>query len=386
MYLFNRNNSLLLEGRDRMKEMVILHIAGLTFKKSSGLTTSVPALIDAQNKINNIKSGLVLSIGKSSSNWSPNFDVFEYNKDFYDASLEDLPSPYNNPDLVVFHSTYIPIHAKFANKIHKRKIPYIIVPRGGMTQGSQNIKKHKKILGNILFYNKMVKNALAIHCLTKGELIDSKFWNKRMFIVGNGINLPKYNNIRKTNPKGLKFVFIGRLDIYHKGLDILIEACSKVYNNLKNNNCVIEIYGPNQRGSIKTLNSLIMNNNLEDIVKVLPPVYDKEKSKILRDADVFIHTSRFEGMPMSVLEALSHGIPCFLTPGTNISTEVENAGAGWEVRFSSKDIAQGLKEILNNKNKLKDMSLKAYQLVERNFTWESVAKETISNYKLLLNQ
>ena len=42
--------------------------------------------------------------------------------------------------------------------------------------------------------------------------------------------------------------------------------------------------------------------------------------------DLFIHTFRFEGHPIAVLEALSYGIPCLLTPGTNMAGEVEAAG------------------------------------------------------------
>lgn len=367
-----------------MSNLVILHISGLTFKKASGPTTSIPELVNAQNNIKNVNAALVLSRGNKPKKWDPNFSVFEYKKDFNSLSIVDLPYPYNKPDLVVFHSTYIPIHAKFAKKLNKRGIPFIIVPRGGMTKGSQNIKKIKKKIANILFFNKMVRNAISIHCLTNGEQEDTEFWNKKMFVVGNGMNLPSKIEKEKKEKDEFKFIFIGRLDIYHKGLDILIKACSVVSEKLKKENSVIEIYGPDQNGSFRALNNLIKKHKLEEIVKVFPPVFDEQKIKILNNTDVFLHTSRFEGHPMSVLEALSYGIPCLLTPGTNISSEVEMAGAGWEVEFSVEDVASGLRRVLQNKENIKTMSLNAIKLIENKYAWDKIAKDTVKHYRSLL--
>ncbi len=114
-----------------MGKLVILHISALSFSKASGPTTSVPALVKFQNRIKGNNVALVLSQGRRPENWNPEFEVFEYKKDFLSVSVTDLPYPYNNPDLVVFHSTYIPIHARFAKSLNKRQIPYVIVPRGG---------------------------------------------------------------------------------------------------------------------------------------------------------------------------------------------------------------------------------------------------------------
>ena len=53
--------------------------------------------------------------------------IFQYMNviESIEYDLTGLPSPYNSPDLVVFHSTYIPTHFKIANHLKKKKIPYI---------------------------------------------------------------------------------------------------------------------------------------------------------------------------------------------------------------------------------------------------------------------
>jgi glycosyltransferase involved in cell wall biosynthesis len=368
-----------------MQNLTVLHVAALNFKQSVGLTTSVPSLVSAQNKLDNVKAGLVLSRGENPENWHPDFPVYEFKKDFIQKSFEDLPIPFNNPDLVVFHSTYIPIHARFTKQLSKRQIPYIIVPRGGMTKKSQNIKPFKKLIGNKLFFNKMVKDSLAIHCLTEGEDDESKYWGKNSFIVGNGISIPKSYERNKFKIKGKTlFTFIGRLDIYHKGLDLLIEGCYLVKDVLEKNNGIVNIYGPDKKGNKDKLQDMINEKKLEHIIKINDPVYGTEKHNILKSTDVFVHTSRFEGHPMSVLEALSFGVPCLLTPGTNMSEEVMMAGAGWQTELSPESIASGLKEVILTNEELVKMSMKSLQLAEK-YSWDNIARKTIEVYNDLIN-
>ena len=48
----------------------------------------------------------------------------------------------------------------------------------------------------------------------------------------------------------LNFVYIGRLDVYHKGLDLLINAIGNCQDILRLNKCNFEIYGPDGDGAI----------------------------------------------------------------------------------------------------------------------------------------
>ena len=53
----------------------------------------------------------------------------------------------------------------------------------------------------------------------------SNAFRKEYFIVPNGIDIP--NEYRKNINENLNITFIGRYDVNHKGLDILIESIKK---------------------------------------------------------------------------------------------------------------------------------------------------------------
>ena len=71
-------------------------------------------------------------------------------------------------------------------------------------------------------------------------------------------------------------------------------------------------------------------------------VYGDNKVKVLLDTDIFILTSRYEGMPMGVLEAWSYGIPCILSDGTNMINSDTLENSYWKVSLDPKLLATSI--------------------------------------------
>ncbi|WP_413378021.1 glycosyltransferase [Alkalihalobacillus sp. 1P02AB] len=368
-----------------MKTPTILYVAPITDEKISGLTVSIPNTVRALHN-RGIKVALLTTSNKGPYKKDMPFPVFYIRNDNGKLKkLCQLPLPFSKPDIIIFQSTYIPIHFSLAKEANKRGIPYVITPRGGMTIGAQSQKKVKKKIGNFLFFNRMVKNAVAIHCLNEAESKDVSKWRTETFVVGNGTELVEAKVLSDTKSKKeskneMNFVFIGRLDIYHKGLDLLIEGCSKIKKQLKLMNVKVNLYGPDINNSKKELERLIELNSLTEIINVHGPVVGSDKELILQDADIFVHTSRFEGHPMSVLEAMSYGIPCLVTPGTNILDEVVEKKVGWGTSFDSDNIAQVLTEIINSKENVASYGTRAKRLIKEKYTWDRVAEQLLDNF------
>ena len=146
------------------------------------------------------------------------------------------------------------------------------------------------------------------------------------------------------------------------------------------------IYGPDNQGRYAHIENMITERSLQEIVKLSPAIFAKEKEKVLLDADIFIQTSRFEGMPMGILEALSYGLPCLVTNGTTLWDYVECSNAGWVAETNAQSVFEGVVRAIDEKDNFSAKSLGAIQLIKENFSWDKIAKETIGNYRALMKK
>ncbi|MGO1469478.1 MAG: glycosyltransferase [Tissierella sp.] len=362
--------------------MNIVYVTRLSKNKWAGPNTSVPKQIEAQSKIDNVFWYNVndFIIGKTAG------DIVCHCTDEYPSlKITDLPRPFNKPDLVIFESLYFKPFLKVASSCRKNGIPYIIIPRSSLTDAGQKSKAIKKIIGNTLFFNRFIKNAIGIQYLTEKEYRDSgDKWNRNNFVIPNGIDL---KSITKStfNSEKLEGIFIGRLDIYQKGLDLFLEACGKIRNDLARNHCHFTIFGPEINGSKSKLKEIIKDYDLQDIVVVKDAIFDDEKAEKLLESDFFILTSRFEGHPMGLIEALSYGLPSLITSGANMSEEIIRSDAGWTADISVDSIQRALKELLLDKYNLHKKSQNALKLSEH-YNWNKLAEVSYENYKELLER
>lgn len=357
--------------------MIILHVASLCNNKAVGPNLNVPQNVIFGNKYENVA---LLNINDENS-WLEvsNDKYFLFSK--Y-KQIGNLPKPFNKPDIVVFHGVYFIDFIKISVELRKNEIPYIIVPRCSMTLEAINNKKIKKTIANYIFFNKFIRNAKCIQFLTKNEYLESrkKFKFRDYFVLGNGTETPnEFYKVKERNE--FIILYIGRYDIYHKGLDFLLEA---IKNNSKwfiNNNIKLHLYGTDYAGGLSYLNEFVSKNHLKDIVSILGPIYDKKKKEAILNSDIFIHTSRLEGQPTSVIEAISYGIPVIVTPGTNICDIVEDNHLGYICKFNVEDIFLTIKEAFENKNKFKSISKNEIKYSIDNFSWDSIIKKSFEMYK-----
>lgn len=357
----------------------VLHIAPLDGNRGSGLNQAIPSLVRAQQA----QGASVSVIGTGSKDGLRLVEDLEARlwSDLSKAAAEDR---IGGADIAVFHSTYIPAHAKIAKALRGASVPYIITPASGMTLAAARIKPWKKRLGNLLFFNRLVREATALHFLSKGEAQASAHWNKRSFVVGNGVDPAPASFARNVDPhEPVKFVFIGRLSIEQKGLDLLIEAWAAFKKELPDARASLHLYGPDHEGGKRWLESVIARLHVGDSVRIEGPVYGKEKEVTLSEASVFVHTSRFEGCPMAVLEALARGVPCLLTPGTFMADDVAATGAGLAVGADPQVISQALSAIVSGDYDFNAMRAAALDWANRN-TWARVADETLSAYSRVI--
>jgi glycosyltransferase involved in cell wall biosynthesis len=122
-------------------------------------------------------------------------------------------------------------------------------------------------------------------------------------LVGEGFD---YNPTSQRST--FNFVTVGSL-FHVKGYDILIDAFAKIAS--VNNNFRLTIVGDgNQR---PLLQQLITKHNLQSKVSLVGRKSRAEVADILLNSDVYVSSSRNENFSVSVLEALSIGLPVVAT-------------------------------------------------------------------------
>lgn len=206
------------------------------------------------------------------------------------------------------------------------KIPIIISERTNPKEDIYTSLEYRVIRRLLYRFAKV----LVVQTESLRTIFEKYMPKRKIHIIPNPIvfPLPIYEpkihpeNIVENNKKLL--LSVGRLE-YEKGFDILIEAIGNIYSQFENWRFVIL-----GEGSLRDkLMALIIRYRLES--KVLLPGKVGNIETWYKRADLFVMSSRYEGFPNALLEAMVYSIPVvtFDIPGTR--EIIENFGSGWLV-------------------------------------------------------
>ena len=329
-------------------------------------------------------------------------------------TLDEMPTEFKRPDLVIFHEVYYPAFICLGNDCKKYGIPYIIIPHGCLTKEALEIKKWKKRLGNELLFKKFVMGAEALQFLSPSEKRKTIF-KKDGFVGLNGVSdrgeahstasllvsSPAETDIQRSRVSSNKpytvYTYIGRMDMHIKGLDLLVKAVAEIQKTLRENLCCFKLYGPDCYDSKRKLTLLSEELGVGDLIEINGPVEEEKKEKVLLNTDIFIQTSRSEALPMGLLEALSYGIPCLVSKGTGLAGLINKYDAGWgekkEDLVKSKEteeakvkrLAELLVSSINDKATYPQKSENAHQLIKEHFDIKKCTERLLVKYRNYTN-
>lgn len=165
------------------------------------------------------------------------------------------------------------------------------------------------------------------------EYFENEFDCKRVEVIPNIINQPTVNKAKvDSKNEKVKFLFLGNIS-HNKGIFDLINLIISKKESF-NNKFELLIGGD---GEINQLNNLIRINELYNVVKFIGWISGEEKNTIFNQTDVFILPSYNEGVPISILEAMSYGIPIISTTVGGIPEIITNGENGFLITPGSQE-------------------------------------------------
>jgi glycosyltransferase involved in cell wall biosynthesis len=273
-----------------------------------------------------------------------------------------------------FHGGWIPVFYSLSKLLNNQKIAFVFTPHGAYNSIAMKRSYWSKKFYFFFFEKRLLQKAFKIHCIGKSEVngLDKILKNSKSVLLPYGFESNKEIEIQdSTNPE-IVFGFIGRLDIYTKGLDTLLKAFQRFHR--KQPEAKLWIIGDSNEKPI--LEKLIKDKLLDKNVVLYGSKFGKEKDDLLQQMDVFVHPSRNEGLPLSVIEAASFGKPCIVTDATNIGNLVAKNNAGVTIyRQSSKELELAMNTLFVNwKNTVlfSEMQHNAIKMIKENYNWQKL--------------
>jgi len=174
--------------------------------------------------------------------------------------------------------------------------------------------------------------------------------------------------------------FLGRIDIYMKGLDILLEAFSKIDNK----NIRLKLAGIGKKREIDILTRKIEELELVERVSFLGSISEEEKKRYLSSSLFVVMPSRFEGWGIVAIEAQACGKAVIgaKIPGLQDAIKENETGILVEPE-NTNELKNAMMRLINNKSERKNLGEKGREWAQ-NFKWDNVAEEQMDFYKSIL--
>ena len=177
----------------------------------------------------------------------------------------------------------------------------------------------------------------------KNFILNLGFKNK-IEIINNGVFIPEENTNIFTNDQ-INITIVSRL-VSHKNIKKIIRAISDLNDPLIYLNIIGD--GP----ELNQLQKISLESNNKDNIIFHGKLNRDDINHIFLKSDIYIQASNYEGLPHSLLEAMSYGIPVLCTPVGECKEILGNEDRGYilDLPVSKNNIKSKISQIIGEKN------------------------------------
>jgi glycosyltransferase involved in cell wall biosynthesis len=228
---------------------------------------------------------------------------------------------------------------------------------------------------------KAIKNSDIITVVSNScakELRDIYKIDRRIIIVNNGVDTNFFIPKERNEMKEPYILYTGRLDS-RKGLVDLIESAKYVCQEHSDIKFILTGKGPNKRYLEQRIDELGLKKNFYFAGFVARP----KLLEYYQNATIYVLPSYYEGLPTTLLEAMSCGIPSIATDVEGSSELITDGETGLLVPpRDPKRLAEAILKLLNDKSLRLRIGLNARKYVVDNYDWPIITDKIEEAYKM----
>ena len=266
-------------------------------------------------------------------------------------------------DLLVLHEGWVPSNAVAAAAARRAGVPYLVVPHGVYDRLWRSYLKPPLRL-RMRFERRVLEGAAAVHFFFRSESRDVEDLAPRsaLLVAPTGFELPP----ERWAGGGGYISWLGRIDPYAKGLDLLADAMALLPSAERPR---VWIRGYGYKDGLQRLRQDIRRRGVDGSIEIGPPCAGAEKQTFLRNATGYVHPSRWECHSIALLENLSLGVPSIASSAIHIAPHLAEAGAALLSAPRAEPLAEALLALASGPD---GMGERGRRFVAEGFAWPNV--------------
>ena len=253
------------------------------------------------------------------------------------------------------------------------------LPRGKFGSPLWPVRILQKMLFNSLGYMHNVNRVHRVFAISKSVANAMKEqYGVDSTVVCNGIFCQQFEHRESMMFDGqLRIVQVSRLSHLKKGQDLLLGAARKLTQ--KGYNLKIDLIGDGK--SREYLENMTREYGFEDQVTFLGTKPQEYIMSHLKDYDLFVQPSRFEGFGLTAAEAMAANVPVLVSSGQGPAEVTEDDRYGWVFDCGDENsLADQIEYIINNYSECLEKAEVARNHVAANYDVKVTARRYLELY------
>lgn len=306
------------------------------------------------------------------------------------ALLDSIRKNRDKLDLLIVHGMFNPPDSAVARAAAAGGLPYVICPHGPYHPVLLAKNRMRKALYGAFFERRKLRKACAVQVFSDQQAELCRLYGVRApaIVVPNGFDEhahpaaePCKKGLLGGNPR---LLYLGRVDRYHKGLDLLLEGLALALRaSTIPASTVLTIVGPESEDS-PALQALVRSLNLGRNVRFFGRAVDPVRWHLLESCDLFVLPSRYDGFAMAAIEAVAAAKPLLLSDQAGVTPWLAPTGCAFVVRPDAEAIRAGLGRAVRLRDQWEAMGRRGLDYARGNLTWDHVARTAAFAYYRLL--